>query len=167
MNETFRVAIDGSEYTFCGSHFLVFGEGESTEPLHGHDYRVRIEVAGPVDPLTGWVVDFLELRTVLLQNIQPLDQKILLPELSPYLKLVEHEGELEINARDRTWSFPSGDCLILPIRATTTELLARHLAVAINRDLVGLGSSSSFDSIEVTLEESGGFYASCRLAGTS
>lgn len=26
--------------------------------LHGHSYRFRLEIEGPVDPTTGWVVDF-------------------------------------------------------------------------------------------------------------
>jgi len=162
MKETFRVVVDSSEYTFSGAHFLVFGAGEATEPLHGHDYRVKVEVVGPVDPLTGWVVDFLELQAILLQNVRPLDQKILLPKLSPYLKIDQQDGSIDIKAPDRSWSLPTTDCLILPIQATTTELIARHLALTIHGDLVAR-CSASFESLEVTLEESGGFRASCRL----
>ncbi len=31
--------------------------------LHGHSYGVRLTVAGPVDPQTGWVVDFAVIAT--------------------------------------------------------------------------------------------------------
>jgi 6-pyruvoyltetrahydropterin/6-carboxytetrahydropterin synthase len=32
--------------------------------LHGHTYRIRIEVTGPVGEQTGWIMDYAKLRTV-------------------------------------------------------------------------------------------------------
>lgn len=32
--------------------------------VHGHTFDVRLTVAGPVDPHTGWVVDFAEIEAV-------------------------------------------------------------------------------------------------------
>ena len=26
--------------------------------MHGHSYRVELQVSGPVDPATGWLIDF-------------------------------------------------------------------------------------------------------------
>jgi 6-pyruvoyltetrahydropterin/6-carboxytetrahydropterin synthase len=30
--------------------------------MHGHSYRVELQLEGPVDPLTGFVVDFFEIE---------------------------------------------------------------------------------------------------------
>jgi len=160
MKESFRVAVSGSEYTFCGSHFLVFADGETSEPLHGHDYRTTVEVIGPIDSATGWVVDFLVLKSVVQKHIRPLDHRTLLPEQSPYLKITCVEESIEVVAPDRRWTIPQADCSMLPIAATTTELIAQFLARSIHADLVAQGAET-LDSLEVTLEESGGFRAAC------
>jgi 6-pyruvoyltetrahydropterin/6-carboxytetrahydropterin synthase len=36
--------------------------------LHGHSFRVEIHVSGPIDPTTGWVMDFADIK----QAFQPL-----------------------------------------------------------------------------------------------
>jgi len=37
-------------------------EGHKCARLHGHSFRIRIVVRGPVDPHTGWLMDFGELK---------------------------------------------------------------------------------------------------------
>lgn len=32
--------------------------GHKCERLHGHSFRIEVAVAGPVDPKTGWFIDF-------------------------------------------------------------------------------------------------------------
>lgn len=45
-------------YTFEAAHFLpLVGKGHKCSRLHGHSYRVEVQVSGPVDPRTGWVMD--------------------------------------------------------------------------------------------------------------
>ena len=29
--------------------------------MHGHSYRIEVQVAGPIDPATGWLIDFGEI----------------------------------------------------------------------------------------------------------
>ena len=57
------------EFTFEAAHRLPnVPEGHKCRRLHGHSYRVAVEVTGPVDPETGMVMDFAELT----QAWQPL-----------------------------------------------------------------------------------------------
>ncbi len=37
-------------------------EGHKCRRLHGHSFRVEVHVAGAVDPDTGWVMDFAEIK---------------------------------------------------------------------------------------------------------
>src|SRR2546430_17436060 len=47
------------EFTFEAAHRLPnVPEGHKCARLHGHSYRVEEHVSGPVDPGTGWVIDF-------------------------------------------------------------------------------------------------------------
>jgi len=52
----------GKEFTFDSAHFLPRYHGEC-ERLHGHTYRLRVTVEGPVDK-DGLVIDFMVLKQV-------------------------------------------------------------------------------------------------------
>ena len=42
--------------------------------MHGHSYRVELTVAGPVDPRTGWVIDFYDIESIFGPLLARLDQ---------------------------------------------------------------------------------------------
>jgi len=46
-------------YSFEAAHHLPrVPAGHKCSRIHGHSYRVEIALRGPVDPETGWMVDF-------------------------------------------------------------------------------------------------------------
>ena len=45
--------------------------------LHGHSFRVEIHVGGPVDPKTGWIMDFADLKTAFAPVFDALDHRYL------------------------------------------------------------------------------------------
>lgn len=52
------------EFTFEAAHRLPHvPQGHKCARLHGHSYRVIVHVDGPVEPDTGWVMDFGDLKT--------------------------------------------------------------------------------------------------------
>ncbi len=57
------------EFTFEAAHRLPnVPAGHKCSRLHGHSFRVELHVRGEVDPLTGWVMDFGDIK----QAFQPL-----------------------------------------------------------------------------------------------
>lgn len=36
---------------------------------HGHTYGIEVTVEGPVDPVTGWVMDFAELKRIVSERV--------------------------------------------------------------------------------------------------
>ena len=47
------------EYRFEAAHSLPFvPAGHNCARVHGHSYKLEITVSGPVDPKTGWLIDF-------------------------------------------------------------------------------------------------------------
>lgn len=47
------------EYTFEAAHHLPnVPPNHQCARVHGHSYRVIVELEGPIDPVFGWVVDF-------------------------------------------------------------------------------------------------------------
>ncbi|QOC23126.1 6-carboxytetrahydropterin synthase QueD [Wenzhouxiangella sp. AB-CW3] len=45
--------------------------------MHGHSFRVEVHVEGPIDPHTGWVMDFAELKRAFQPVYDQLDHHCL------------------------------------------------------------------------------------------
>ncbi len=51
------------EFTFEAAHRLPHvPEGHKCGRLHGHSYRVEVHVRGNVDPVSGMVIDFADIK---------------------------------------------------------------------------------------------------------
>ena len=47
------------EYRFEAAHKLpAVPEGHKCRRLHGHSFKIELTVAGPVDPTSGWFIDY-------------------------------------------------------------------------------------------------------------
>ena len=51
--------------------------GHKCARLHGHSFQVQIHVSGPVDPKTGWIMDFAELKAAFQPVFDRLDHRYL------------------------------------------------------------------------------------------
>ena len=125
-NETFRVSLEKDNLVFSAAHFITFN-GNICESLHGHNYRVKCDVVGPLDE-NGYVVDFIALRDALLEIVNRLDHHVVLPTQHEMIKVVDDGKEVTTTFEQKRWVFPSEDCVLLPIANTTAELMARFIA---------------------------------------
>ena len=61
------------EFAFEAAHRLPnVPPGHKCGRLHGHSFRVALHVRGEVDPETGWVMDFADIKTA----FQPLYDRL-------------------------------------------------------------------------------------------
>jgi len=51
--------------------------GHKCARLHGHGFQVELEIDGPVDPRTGWVMDYAEISTLFSPLLAQLDHRCL------------------------------------------------------------------------------------------
>lgn len=62
------------EFTFEAAHRLPNVPPEhKCARLHGHSYRVELHVRGDVDPVTGMVMDFAEIKAAFKPTLDRLD----------------------------------------------------------------------------------------------
>ena len=162
MTSRYTVRLEKEQHIFSAAHFITFA-GDVCERLHGHNYRVAVEVEGPLDQ-NQYVIDFIALRDELSKITAELDHRMLLPTDHPLLKVTVGDHEIEVRfARDaRRWLFPRGDCVQLPIANTTAELLADYIA----RRLLAmieqrLGSRPA--RLQVAVDENEGQWGVCEL----
>ena len=66
------------DFTFEAAHRLPnVPEGHKCARLHGHSFRVRIVIDGPVDAHAGWVLDFGDLKAAFRPLYERLDHNYL------------------------------------------------------------------------------------------
>jgi 6-pyruvoyltetrahydropterin/6-carboxytetrahydropterin synthase len=70
------------EDTFAAGHYLRNYKGKCENP-HGHNYKVRITLAGAELDKAGLLLDFRELREVMKETIERLDHQMI-NELEPF-----------------------------------------------------------------------------------
>ncbi|MCB9233410.1 MAG: 6-carboxytetrahydropterin synthase QueD [Bacteroidia bacterium] len=62
------------KFDFEAAHYLpAFPEGHKCRRLHGHSFKVEIKLMGEIDPKTGILVDFAEIKSVVKPYIEMLD----------------------------------------------------------------------------------------------
>jgi 6-pyruvoyltetrahydropterin/6-carboxytetrahydropterin synthase len=62
----------GKKFKFDAAHFIPNHPGKCRN-LHGHTYQVEVELEGPIDPETGMVVDFGEIKEEVGKLMDKLD----------------------------------------------------------------------------------------------
>jgi 6-pyruvoyltetrahydropterin/6-carboxytetrahydropterin synthase len=147
----YRMVLAKEDFKFSSAHFTLFGDGRA-ELLHGHNYRVRVELAGGELDGDGLLVDIERFKRELRALCARLDSRTLIPTLSPRLDWLRDEGGIEVRFGDRTYRFPAADTLLLPLANTSIELLARSLW----QDLAPLLAGSRVRSLAVSVEETPG-----------
>lgn len=162
--ERYRVQVTKDFLVFSAGHFITFA-GNHCERIHGHNYRVAVEVEGPLDE-NHYVVDFLALRDLSKQITDRLDHRMLLPANSPYIRVTLEGTQAVARYEDRYWSFPANECVLLPIPNTTTELLARWIAGELTRLLREAGHPTP-QVLRVHVEENFGQWAVCETRAES
>ena len=161
--EQYLVSLEKDNLVFSAAHFITFN-GNVCEQLHGHNYRVKCKVFGPLDE-NGYVIDFIALRDSLMKIIATLDHRMLLPTKHPQITVAPgepNENEVLVRFEKKRWIFPLEDCVLLPIANTTAELLASH----IGQQLIAALKSSKITGIktlEVSVDENRGQWATVTL----
>ena len=158
--ERYRVRVTKDHLVFSAAHFITFN-GNICERLHGHNWRVAVEVAGPLDE-NSYVFDFIALRDATQKLVGELDHRVLLPTQHPAIHVQSDDREVTATFEARRWMFPREDCVLLPVANTTAELIARWMALQL-RDIIRQHPGQKLESLRVEIEENFGQWAMCEL----
>jgi 6-pyruvoyltetrahydropterin/6-carboxytetrahydropterin synthase len=156
MPDRYSVRVTKDELVFSAAHFITFN-GDQGERLHGHNYRVAVEVEGPLDA-NHYVFDFIALRDRTRAVVAELDHRMLVATGNPLLPVAEDGPTVRVRFRDKEWAFPREDCVLLPLGNTTAELLARWIADRLAA-VLRAGHGYEPDLLRVEVEENVGQWA--------
>jgi 6-pyruvoyltetrahydropterin/6-carboxytetrahydropterin synthase len=157
---SYSIRVASADLIFSAAHFITF-EGGGCEPLHGHDYRVKAELSGPLGA-NEYLVDFVLIRDALRAIVAELDHCTLLPGKHDSIEVAVEGEEYVIRHAGRRWILPRDNCRVLPIANTTTEMFAQYIGRRLIDDLI---AKRQLPVTEVCIEvgECDGFAAVCRL----
>lgn len=156
MSGTYRVDLEKPSLVFSAAHFITFN-GNICERLHGHNYKVKASIEGPLDE-NQYVIDFIALRDELQAIVDQLDHHVLLPTMHEQIEVVVEENEVTATFEDRRWVFPKTDCILLPVVNTTAELIARYIGLQLLDQLEQrLGARP--DNLTIGVDENDGQWA--------
>jgi len=160
-NERYRVRVTKDHLVFSAAHFITFN-GTICERLHGHNWRVAVEVAGPLDE-NHYVFDFIALRDATQKLVNELDHHVLLPTQHPSIRVVANEKEVTTTFEERRWVFPREDCVLLPVANTTAELIAHWIALQLKDVFLRHAGGKHLELLRVEVEENFGQWAMCEI----
>lgn len=151
-----RLGLSKARFKFSCAHFTIFPDGH-IERLHGHNYQVRFEIGTrTLRSQSGMIIDFAEMKQWLGELCDDLDERVLLPSDHPELLMKELDDNIEIEIRNKRYSFPRDDVCVLPLRNITVEELAFHLGTTI---LEKVRIMPDWSSIKLRITETAGQWA--------
>lgn len=154
-SESWSIEIDKEYLKFSAAHFLIFPDG-SAERLHGHNYRVYVEIDAALDE-HGLVLDFKQVKPVVRELCDELDEHWLLPGEHHELRIDEREDDIvEVHYRERFYAAPKADVIILPVNNTSAENFATWIGRELTRRLRVRFPEVEIRLLEVKVEETSG-----------
>lgn len=147
----YRLVLAKEDFKFSSAHFTLFADGRA-ERLHGHNYRVRVELSGVELDAEGLLLDIESFKRELRRLCSGLDSRTLIPQESRRLHWSRQGDSIEVRCGERAYRFPAEDALLLPLPNTSIELLARMLWSDLAPHLAG----SRVELLAVSVEESAG-----------
>lgn len=153
--ERWSIELSKETFKFSSAHFLIFPDG-SAERLHGHNYRVFVELDAALTR-HGLVIDFKLIKPLVRELVDELDERWLVPGEHPVLR-VEHrdDGVTEVRYRERYYAAPHEDVLVLPINNTSSENLAGWLGRELRRRIERRFGDLHVSAMRLAVEETSG-----------
>lgn len=152
--ESWSISIDKDYLKFSAAHFLIFPDG-SAERLHGHNYRVFVDLHCGLDR-HGLVVNFKEIKPLVRALCDELDEFLLIPGEHHELRAVRSGDSWEIRYRERRYLIPADEVLVLPISNTSAENLAAWFGRTLRKRMAGVWPCLQVRSLSVGVEETRG-----------
>ncbi len=152
--EHFGIHLKKEYLKFSAAHFLIFPD-KTSERLHGHNYQVEAEIEGTLAK-GSLVYDFLDIKPLIKQICDELDEYIILPGNHPDIEWQQNDFSLYVTYQDKKYMFPINEVLILPIDNTSTERFAHYILHRLHGKINEIFSFAHITKIKVIVHESPG-----------
>lgn len=124
----YTLLLKKENFKFSSSHFTIFDK-TTAEHLHGHNYQIAVKVLfEDINTETEMAVDFNFIKKEIRHICDEMDEKILLPKKSKFLKIQaspHYKNHTEVHFNERNYCFPNNEICYIEANNVTSEALAR------------------------------------------
>ena len=153
--ERWGIAVAKEDFKFSAAHFLIFPDG-SAERLHGHNYRVFVELRAALSE-HGLVIEFQMIKPIVREIVGRLNERWIVPGEHPVLTADQRsDGVWEVHYMGRYYAAPAEDVLVLPINNTSSENLAGWIGRELRNDLELRFPDVELSWLRLAVEETSG-----------
>jgi len=165
----FEVHVQKEDFKFAASHFVAY-EGYR-ERIHGHNYKVGVRLLGEKIQQDGYLLDFGDVKKAVRALCKSWNEHFICPMNSNVLQIQkfhyppeensdEEPNHLRLICEDGSmFTFPTSDCLLLPIVHATTEEMSVYIFCqileALKKNNVNL-QDRGIHVLEITVQEAVG-----------
>lgn len=149
---------------FEAAHFIPNHPGKCRN-LHGHSYRIRVEITGEVDPETGMILDFAYLKEAMAWVIDGWDHAFLTHWVPGTITRLFEVDDYVANEIIKLTGLSQIKTVELGV-LTTAENLSLVAGRCIGSFLLGRYPKVLWSEIDITLWETANSFASTRLFRT-
>jgi len=133
-------------FKFNSSHFVIYKN--STEPLHGHNYKVSLKLKSKKLNEEFMVFDFDLIKVIATEICNNLKHCLLLPKFNPDIKIEENETNTNITCKDGTfYSIDTKSVRIIDTHQISAECLSKYIAEKLLEKIKKL---EGFNQLEIT-----------------
>jgi 6-pyruvoyltetrahydropterin/6-carboxytetrahydropterin synthase len=133
--------------TFSACHFLP--GHDKCNRLHGHNYAIHMHLTGEVDD-TGMVYDFVKLKKAMKTVADELDHSVLMPGIPGEVNVEIENGQINVKSREKSYSFPECDVVILDLDKISAEKLAE---LCMDKIIQNLNFGPNIQKIKIGIDE--------------
>jgi 6-pyruvoyltetrahydropterin/6-carboxytetrahydropterin synthase len=142
--ERWSIELEKEALKFSAAHFLLFPDG-TAERLHGHNYRVYVEIEAALSRRFGLVMDFKRAKPLIRELVDELDEHWLVPGENPALRVTRRgDGITEVRFAERYYAAPDADVIVMPMNNISAENLATWVGRELHRRI-----RAAFEDVEV------------------
>lgn len=152
MQRTTTLELCKENQKFSAAHFTIFSPTER-ERLHGHNFQVGVIISAPVTN-NGMAIDYRRIKDLVKSICHSLDEYVLLPLNSPFLKIEDRGDQWAAIFNGETMLFLKSDTRCLEIENITVEDLSYYILQRFR------GTADEFPEITVRVSSGAGQWGS-------
>lgn len=122
----FDIVVSKPDFKFNCAHFIA--HTGFRERLHGHNYQIGVKVTGEGYVCKdGYLIDFGDIKKAARKLCKEMNEYFIVPARTTDMIITEVDGQVCLECEDGAkFSFPRGDCAMLPIMHSSAEELAHY-----------------------------------------
>ena len=134
------LTLANENFKFHAAHFMAYVTEDNKvvrEPLHGHNYHVKITVNEVQNNEHYSMINFEYLSSIVKPICDEIDNHMLIPVKSKALDVSESNGHVTVKIVNTKYKFvvPKTDCYLLPLEASSCEAMSKYISEKITKTL--------------------------------